>query len=126
MSINSTSILIVEDEKNIRENMVTLLTMNDYEVRAAASVAEALDCLKTFEPQIIFCDVIMPNAPGYVLLETIRKTPGLSHIPLVFLSAKAEKADIDKAMDMGAAAYITKPFKFADLVGAVNDILNIQ
>ena len=123
MSTISTRVLVVEDEKNIRENMVTLLTMHDYEVRAAASVAEALDCLKTFIPQIIFCDVIMPVAHGYILLETIRNTPDLRHIPLVFLSAKSDKADIDKAMDMGAAAYITKPFKFADLVNTVNSIL---
>ncbi len=117
-------ILVVEDEKNIRENMVTLLTLNDYEVRATASVYEALDCLKTFTPHIIFCDVIMPGLHGYVLLQTIKEMPGLSNIPLVFLSAKSEKTDIDKAMNMGAAAYITKPFKFADLVAAVNSVIN--
>ena len=123
MSISSNSILIVEDEKKIPENMVALLTINDYEVLSVSSVAEALDCLKTFIPHIIFCDVIMPVAHGYVLLETIRNTPDLRHIPLVFLSAKSEKADIDKAMDMGATAYITKPFKFTDLVNTVNSIL---
>ncbi len=123
MPEKSIRILLVEDEKNIRENIATLLNMNDFDVRATASVQEALLCLETFIPDIILCDIIMPGSYGYVLLETIKTMPGLSTIPLVFLTAKSEKFDFEKATSMGASAYLTKPFKFANLLLTINEVL---
>ena len=118
-------ILLVEDEKNIRENISVLLGMHDFVVQEASSVEDALNRLNYFLPDVIICDMIMPGAHGHVLLETIKKMPALSSIPFVFLTAKSEVNDIATGLNSGAADYLTKPFKFDQLHGCINRLLAI-
>jgi DNA-binding response OmpR family regulator len=116
-------ILLVEDEKNIRENISMLLSMHDFSVKESSSVEEALSCLGNFFPDIIICDMIMPGGHGHLLLEAIHKTPALSSIPFVFLTAKSEVNDITTGLSSGAADYITKPFKFDQLLSCIKRVL---
>lgn len=116
-------ILLVEDEKNIRENISMLLAMHNFIVQEASSVEDAISCLSNFLPDIIICDMVMLGAHGHVLLETIKKTPSLSSIPFVFLTAKSEPNDISSGLNSGAADYITKPFKFDQLHNCIKRLL---
>ena len=113
-------ILLVEDELNIRENVAALLSMSGYEVNDVASVAEALEAIKTFTPDLILCDIVMPGAHGYILLQTLQNSEKLKNTPFIFLTAKAELSDIRKGMNLGADDYITKPFKQEELIQAIN------
>jgi FixJ family two-component response regulator len=115
-----TKILLVEDEDNIRQNVATLLTLNDFYVHSVSSVEGALEELKIFTPDLILCDIIMPGAHGYVLLQTVQKIPALKAVPFIFLTAKSDLEDIRKGMNLGADDYVTKPFKQEELITAIN------
>jgi len=119
-------ILVIEDEKNIRENIQELLEAKNYSVRAAANgkqgVLEAID----FRPHLIVCDVMMPKMDGYKVLEYIRKTAIVQNTPFIFLTARVDKNDVRQGMDLGADDYITKPFQSKELIKAIETRLKRQ
>jgi DNA-binding response OmpR family regulator/anti-sigma regulatory factor (Ser/Thr protein kinase) len=119
-------ILVIEDEKNIRENIQELLEAKFYQVRTAHNgkqgVLEAID----FRPHLIVCDVMMPKMDGYKVLEYVRKTALVQNTPFIFLTARVDKGDIRQGMDLGADDYITKPFSSKDLVKAIETRLSRQ
>jgi DNA-binding response OmpR family regulator len=84
---------------------------------------EALDILETKVPNIIILDVMMPNVDGYATLEAIKKDQKLAECKVIFLSAKNKESDIQKGLDLGANAYMTKPFSLKKLIDKVNDLL---
>jgi signal transduction histidine kinase len=119
-------ILVIEDEKNIRENIQELLEAKFYNVRVASNgkqgVLEAID----FRPHLIVCDVMMPKMDGYKVLEYVRKTALVQNTPFIFLTARVDKSDIRQGMDLGADDYITKPFTTKELVRAIETRLKRQ
>jgi DNA-binding response OmpR family regulator len=119
-------ILVIEDEKNIRENLQELLEAKNYLVRVAANgkqgILEAID----YRPHLIVCDVMMPKMDGYKVLEYIRKTAIVQNTPFIFLTARVDKNDIRQGMDLGADDYITKPFSSKELVRAIETRLKRQ
>jgi two-component system, OmpR family, response regulator len=113
-------VLIVEDEKNIREGLHELLTISNFDVTAAADCSEAKEHLEYFKPDIILCDIMMPSCSGYELLEHIQQIDTLKKVPFIFVSARAELDQIRQGMNLGADDYITKPFDYDQLLKAIN------
>ncbi len=116
-------ILLIEDDAVVRENTAELLELANYKVFTAANgkigVAEAKKQL----PDLILCDIMMPELNGYGVLQILSKEPETKHIPFIFLSAKTEHKDIRKGMDMGADDYIPKPFDESELFSAIESRL---
>ncbi len=114
-----TKILVIEDEQLVRENILDLLEAEGFEGIGAENghvgVTWAWDC----QPDLIICDVMMPELDGYDVLKLLRKEPVTATIPFIFLTAKADKNDFRQGMQLGADDYLTKPFTSAELLGAI-------
>src|SRR5690606_4766314 len=102
------------------ENIQETLALNNYRILTAENGASALKICENELPDLVLSDIMMPGMDGYRMLEEFQKNPRTSSIPFIFLSAKAEDADIRKGMNGGADDYITKPFKVKDLLQAVS------
>jgi two-component system, OmpR family, response regulator len=113
-------ILLVEDERNLRNNLTEIIELHGYKVHAAENGADALTLLQTFTPLLIISDIYMPVMNGYNLFKSVQQMPTLKGIPFVFLSARTELDDIRHGMNLGADDYITKPVKAKDLIGCIN------
>ena len=116
-------ILIVDDEPNIIMSLEYTFRKNNFEVFIARDGQEALDILQNEVPDIIILDVMMPYVDGYATIETIKKDSKLENCKVIFLSAKNKESDIQKGLDLGASAYLTKPFSIKKLVEKVNELL---
>jgi DNA-binding response OmpR family regulator len=112
-------ILVVEDEPNILRNLTTILEISGYKCLSANNGSQAVELLKNNTPHLVLCDVMMPEMNGFDLLEYILSTPSLSQISFCFLTALADVIEIDKGLELGAKAYITKPFVVKDLLQKV-------
>ncbi len=117
------TVLLVEDDTALRENTAELLELSNYRVLTAANGRVGIEKAKEAHPDIIVCDIMMPEVDGYKVLETLSKDPKTSHIPFVFLSAKTEHKEVRKGMDMGADDYLTKPFNEDELLSALESRL---
>ncbi|MEH2025163.1 EAL domain-containing response regulator [Nostoc sp.] len=113
------TILIIEDEEAVRENILDLLEAEDFETLAAANGRIGVDLAISEVPDLILCDVMMPEIDGYGVLTALRQDPSTAIIPFIFLTAKSAKSDFRQGMDMGADDYITKPFTRAELLSAI-------
>ena len=116
-------ILIVDDEPNIIMTLEYTFKKNNFEVYIARDGQEALDILVNQVPDIILLDVMMPNVDGYATLRAIKADSKLNSCKVIFLSAKNKEDDIAKGMELGASAYLTKPFSLKKIVEKVNEIL---
>lgn len=117
-------ILIVDDEPNIVMTLEYTFKKSNYEVFIARDGQEALDILKTNYPDIIILDIMMPMVDGFATLEQIRKDDNLQHTKVMFLSAKNKESDIEKGLELGADAYMTKPFSIKKVVEKVEELLS--
>ena len=116
-------VLLIEDDSVLRENTAELLELSDYEVLTASNGKKGVKAAKTYLPDVIVCDIMMPELDGYGVLEKLSKEESTMHIPFIFLSAKTEKEDIRKGMNLGADDYLTKPFEEKDLRNAIESRL---
>lgn len=116
-------LLVVEDEKIIRDNIKEYFELNDFVVKSASNGLEALSILENFKPDIIISDMMMPDMDGMKLLEKVRENKSTNLIPFLMLTARVESVDHRKSMNLGADDYITKPFDFDDLFNAVQSQL---
>ena len=116
-------ILVIEDEPEMRRNITTLLRYYDYEPIAAENGRVALELARREKPDLILCDVMMPELDGYGVLQALQSDASLARIPFVFLTAKGEKDDLRSGMNLGADDYLTKPVVNADLVRAIESRL---
>jgi CRP-like cAMP-binding protein len=115
----SIKVLVIEDNTDIRENIVEILGLAGYTVFAASNGKTGVDMALKNLPDIILCDIMMPELDGYGVLYMINKNPELSAVPFIFLTAKAERLDLRKGMEMGADDYLTKPFDDLELLTAI-------
>ncbi len=113
------TILIIEDNLEIRENTEELLELAEYNVHTAENGKQGIILAKEIIPDLIICDIMMPELDGYGVLKLLSKSPTTSHIPFIFLTAKANKEDFRKGMNLGADDYLTKPFDESDLIDAI-------
>lgn len=116
-------ILFIEDDTVVRENTAELLELSDFEVLTAANGRTGVALAKKELPDIIICDIMMPELDGYGVLEALAKDPDTQLIPFIFLSARTEHKDIRKGMDLGADDYLTKPFEEEELLSAIESRL---
>ena len=116
-------ILIVEDNTEIRENTGEILELANYEVFTAANGKVGYEMAVLESPDLIVCDIMMPVLDGYGLLHLINKNEQLKGIPFIFLTARTERNDFRKGMEMGADDYITKPFNDIELLNAIESRL---
>ncbi|MEH2055045.1 MAG: EAL domain-containing response regulator [Nostoc sp.] len=112
-------ILIIEDEEGVRENILDLLEAEDFETIAAANGRIGVHLAISEVPDLILCDMMMPEIDGYGVLRALRQDPSTATIPFIFLTAKSAKSDFRQGMDMGADDYITKPFSRSELLTAI-------
>ncbi len=119
-------ILLVEDNVPIRENTAELLELSGYVVLTACNGKEGLDISIKEHPDLILCDIQMPVMDGYHLLEYIRQTDSLVHLPFIFFTASCEKKEIAYGMNMGADDYIVKPYSGTDLLNKLKKQLSRQ
>ena len=112
-------ILVVEDEPEMRRNLVTILRMEGHDAVEASDGHEGLERALAERPDLILCDVMMPELDGHGLLALVRAEPVLASIPFIFLTARGEKPDIRDGMNRGADDYLTKPVGKADLLSAI-------
>ena len=112
-------ILVIEDERDIREHIVKILQYEGFEAISAENGRAGIECVQRERPDLIVCDVLMPEVSGYGVLTEIRTNPHTATIPFIFLTARASQDDMRHGMKLGADDYLTKPFKVSDLLDAV-------
>jgi CRP-like cAMP-binding protein/CheY-like chemotaxis protein len=120
----SKRVLIIEDNNDIRESTAEILELAGYKVAQADNGKTGVDMALQNKPDIILCDIMMPEVDGYGVLFLLSKNPETATIPFVFLTAKAERIDFRKGMEMGADDYLTKPFDDIELLNAIESRLN--
>jgi len=120
----SKKVLVIEDNNDIRENVIEILELAGYTVYEASNGKTGIELARKHLPDIILCDIMMPGLDGYGVLYMLNKQPETGAIPFIFLSAKAEHVDLRKGMEMGADDYLTKPFDDMELLTAVESRLN--
>lgn len=112
-------VLIIEDDNIVRENTAEILQLANYEVITAENGKIGIEKAKFFQPDLVICDILMPDLDGYGVLQIMMRSRTLQKIPLIFMSAKTKHDDIRRGMDLGASDYITKPFEESELLSAV-------
>jgi len=117
------TVLLIEDDLVLRENTAELLALSKYKVITASNGKTGVSLAKKHQPDIIICDIMMPELDGYGVLKTLSKSKKTKYIPFIFLSAKTERTDVRKGMNLGADDYITKPFSEDELISAIQSRL---
>lgn len=117
------TILLIEDDIVLRENTAELLELSNYNVISATDGKAGIAMAKKQLPDIIVCDIMMPELDGYDTLKILSQNKTTKYIPFIFLSAKTEHKDVRKGMNMGADDYITKPFSEEELISAIESRL---
>lgn len=112
-------ILIIEDNLEVRENTAEIIELSNYEVLTAENGKVGVELALKELPDLIVCDIMMPVLDGYGVYHLLSKHKETASIPFIFLTAKSEKADFRKGMEMGADDYITKPFDGIELLNAI-------
>jgi len=116
-------ILLIEDNDPIRENTMEWLELSGYEIMVACGGNDALKMMATKKPDLILCDIMMPQMDGYEFLKIIKQEYQLASIPFIFFTAYSEKKDIERGLQMGATDYIVKPFEPDQLVVTIRKYL---
>ena len=114
-----TKILVIEDEQLLRENILELLEAEGFETIGAQNGHVGITWAWEHKPDLIICDVMMPELDGYEVLSLLRQEPATATMPFIFLTAKADKTSLRQGMEMGADDYLTKPFTKSELLGAI-------
>lgn len=114
-----TTILVIEDVEALREEIMETLSYEGFDVLGAQNGVVGVQIATTYLPNLIICDIAMPELDGYGTLVALRQDPQTAMIPFIFLTAMTEKVDMRQAMQLGADDYLTKPFTSAELLGAI-------
>lgn len=112
-------VLVIEDNKEILENTAEILELSNYHVYTALNGRIGVEQALLNKPDLILCDIMMPELDGYGVLHMVQKNPELQNIPFIFLTAKTEQSEIRKGMALGADDYILKPFDATDLLNSI-------
>jgi len=117
-------VLVIEDNIDIRENIIEILELEGYTLFNADSGIKGVDLALEHQPDIILCDIMMPELDGYGVLQMLQKHKETNTIPFIFLTAKAEHLDQREAMELGADDYLVKPFDGLELLSSIESQLN--
>lgn len=117
------NILIIEDNKDVRENTADLLELSNYKVATAENGKIGVEMAIKILPDIILCDIMMPELDGYQVLQKLNEHTKTASIPFIFLTAKTEKIDMHKGINLGADDYLTKPYTEKELLAIIESRL---
>lgn len=117
------TVLLIEDNRDIRENTGEILELANYSVLLASNGKEGVEMALHHKPDIIICDIMMPELDGYGVIHLLQKNKETKNTPFIFITAKTERSEIRKGMELGADDYITKPFNGTELLNAVESRL---
>ena len=117
------AVLVIEDEQSLRENLVRILAAEGHDVRTARDGEEGIRLAAAHRPDLVICDVLMPQVDGYGVLAALRARAETRATPFIFVTASADKAESARALVSGADAYVTKPFRIGELKAAVARLL---
>ena len=120
------TILVIEDNMEVRENIAEILELSNYNVLTAQNGKIGVRMVQENAVDLIICDVMMPELDGFGVIHILSQQPQTAKIPFIFLTAKAEKSDFRKGMNLGADDYLTKPFEDVDLLNAIDTRLKKQ
>lgn len=110
---------MIEDDRFLLKNILKILRSEGFQVEGAENGTVGLQMALAEQPDLIICDIMMPELDGYGVLEALQKNPLTALIPFIFLTAKAERADMRQGIEMGADDYLIKPFEVDELIGAI-------
>jgi CRP-like cAMP-binding protein len=113
------TILLIEDDADMRENTSEILELANYRVVKAENGRRGVEAARNETPDLVLCDIMMPELDGYGVLHMLGRDPATAEVPFIFLSAKAERGDVRKGMELGADDYLTKPFEESELLNAI-------
>lgn len=116
-------ILLIEDNDDIRNNTAEILELSNYKVIVAENGKTGVEKAIAHMPDLIICDIMMPELDGYGVLHACHKNDSIKNTPFIFLTAKTERSDFRKGMELGADDYITKPFDGTELLNAIDSRL---
>lgn len=122
-AVDQKRLMLVDDDPNLILLVKDYLEFRGYEVMTAGNGREALEILENTVPDLLICDVMMPEMDGYTLVQTVREDPRISWLPVLFLSAKGQSQDRVKGLNTGADVYLVKPFEPEELVAQVESSL---
>jgi len=123
MESNPKKILLVEDEVNLRELVKARLEQNGYEVTVAGDGYQAIFQARRVKPDLIILDLMIPRLDGYTVCRTLKASSDLATVPIIMFTARSSPDDMRRGMDMGADAYVTKPFDPATLIAKIEELL---
>ncbi len=115
----NSKIMVIEDNVEMCANIASILKLANYEVITANSGRLGIELIQQNQPDLILCDIMMPDLDGYGVLHILSKDPSTANIPFIYLTAKSEKKDFRTGMNLGADDYITKPFDGLELFNAI-------
>jgi CheY-like chemotaxis protein len=118
-------ILVIDDEDPIRANVARLLRLEGFEVVTAADGAEGIAALQTQLPDLVLCDVVMPDTNGYAVFDALRTISGAGRVPFIFITASAHPQEREQCLKRGASAYLAKPFNLRDVLATVRECLGL-
>ncbi len=113
------TILVIEDNPEMAENISAILSLARYSVITASNGKAGVEAAQKYHPDLVLCDIMMPELDGYGVLHLLSTNPETADIPFVFLTAKADRSDFRRGMNLGADDYVTKPFDGLDLLKVV-------
>src|SRR6266704_953300 len=119
-------ILVVDDDRVIQQLLKVNLELEGYAVEVAEDGVEALAQFDLFHPNLVLLDIMMPKMDGWEVCRRLKAGVDSCHVPIVLLSARAQEADVQRGMELGVAAYVTKPFAPISLLDLIADILTKQ
>jgi DNA-binding NarL/FixJ family response regulator len=117
-------ILLIEDQASMRRNIAFMLGAEGYSMSTAANGREGIEVAQREKPDLILCDVMMPEMDGHAVVQALRKDPEFAVTPFIFLTAKGDKAEVRHGMNIGADDYLTKPVLHDDLMAAIKSRLS--
>ena len=117
------TVLVVDDDPVILKLLEVNFEMEGFQVVRAADGAEGLERAREVRPDIVVLDVMMPRMTGYEVAKALREDDGTAHIPIIFVTARAQSSDVERGMELGVEDYVTKPFDPLDLIDRVNTLL---
>lgn len=112
-------ILVIEDQESVRENIASILEFEGFDFHTSANGIQGLQDIKGFQPDLIICDIMMPDMDGYEVLRRLKEEEQFANIPFIFLTARTTINEMRYGMTIGADDYITKPFSASDLIAAI-------
>jgi CheY-like chemotaxis protein len=117
------TVLIIEDNEDILDNTTEILELANFKAVAARNGREGIDMALKSNPDIILCDIMMPEVNGYEVFEELRKNPITKDKPFIFVTASVEKKEVEAALTLGVNAYLKKPYDSEDLIRTINVFL---